>query len=502
MHVATPEIAKVLAAQSAPTPAARGEFWKWYVCVLLLLATSLNYIDRLALNLQAKRIMEVLGFSELEYGLIESAFGYAFALGAILFGWLADRINVRWLYAVAVLLWSASGFATGLAQGLAVLLLCRAALGLFEAGNWPSALRTTQRILPPHQRALGNSILQSGAAIGAILTPLLVFWLAPSKEQWGIPFLVVGCLGLVWVACWLPSVRTSDLQLPPPAPGPSLVSVLGWLLPLGVLFFAAHDMKVRLGMAWAGLAVQALVTAAGIVVVYRWLRRATADDDKLPRPLFLRRFWVLVTLVVSINTLWHFLRAWLPLFLVKQVGYTEEEMGWIIMAYNFATDAGSLTSGFVALGLVRLGFSVHGSRSVVFLGCALLGMLTGLLAVLPAGPLLIGLLLVIGMGSLGVFPVYYAFSQELTVRHQGKVTGSLGCICWLSMALLHALVGNVVQQTQSYSLALALVGLAPLAGCAALFLAWKPEAGLRLPEPAVETGIQRLETGIRKELLQ
>jgi ACS family hexuronate transporter-like MFS transporter len=487
MHIAVPETAKALTTPTpTPTGAPRGEVWKWYICVLLLLATSLNYIDRLALNLQAKPMMRVLDFNEEGYGLVESAFGFAFAIGAILFGWLADRINVRWLYALAVLAWSASGFLTGLAQTFAVLLLCRAALGLFESGNWPSALRTTQRILPPHQRALGNSILQSGAAIGAILTPLIVEWLVPEEhpELWGIPFVVVGVLGLAWVAFWLPSVRRQDLQMPPPAAGPSLMSVLAWLLPLAVVFFAVRALIRAPEFAWVGLVVQTLVTGVGIAVVYRWLKRATEDDDKLPRPLFLRRFWVLVVLVVSINTLWHFLRAWLPLILVDQLGYNQKEMRGIVLAYNIATDVGSLTSGFVALGLVRLGFSVHNSRALVFLGCALLGALTALLAFLPAGPLLIGMLMVIGMGALGVFPVYYSFSQELTVKHQGKVTGSLGCICWLAMALLHALVGNVVKQTQSYSLALPLVAVVPLAACVVLFLVWKPDAA-KQPEAGV-----------------
>jgi ACS family hexuronate transporter-like MFS transporter len=485
MHIATPESAQPVAAPAPPTAAARGEVWKWYICILLLLATSLNYIDRLALNLQSKDMMGVLEFGKLEYGFIESAFGFAFAIGAILFGWLADRINVRWLYALAVLAWSFAGFTTGLVHTFALLLMCRAALGLFEAGNWPSALRTTQRILPPHQRALGNSILQSGAAIGAILTPLLIFWLVPKPEQWGVPFLVVGALGLAWVALWLPSVRRQDLQMPPPAPGPSLVSVIGWLLPLGALFFAAFAINKVWHQPLLALGVQALTTAAGVAVVYRWLRRATDDDDKLPRALFVRRYWVLAVLVVSINTLWHFLRAWLPLFLEEQAGYKKHEMGWIILVYNVATDAGSLASGFAALGLVRLRFSVHNSRSLVFLGCAVLAALTGVVGFLTAGPLLVVLLLIVGMGALGVFPIYYSFSQELTVKHQGKVTGSLGCINWLAMALLHALVGTVVdEQHPNYSLPFLVVGLVPLASCLVLFFVWKPDAGLRKPEGA------------------
>src|SRR4051812_27937856 len=152
----------------------RPAWWKWWVCGLLLLATMVNYMDRLTLNLTAVRIMYEFRLDARDYGQLESAFAFAFALGAIIFGWLADRITVRWLYPVAVLVWSVAGFATGLVGSFVGLLLCRFLLGFAESGNWPCALRTTQQILPPAQRTLGNSILQSGAAIGAVITPLIV----------------------------------------------------------------------------------------------------------------------------------------------------------------------------------------------------------------------------------------------------------------------------------------------------------------------------------------
>src|SRR5262249_46317452 len=93
-------------------------------------------------------------------------------------------------------------------------------------------------------------------------------------------------------------------------------------------------------------------------------------------------------------------------------------------------------------------------------------------ALLPTGPLLLGALLLIGFGALGLFPIYYSFSQDLTVRHQGKVTGALGCINWLAMALLHELVGDSINRTGSYSLGMALAGLAPLLGFGVLLVFW------------------------------
>src|SRR5262245_30845718 len=142
------------------TPPERGRHWKWTVCGLLLLATMVNYMDRLTLNTLARRMMTDLDMDAQQYGRVEAAFGVAFAAGGLMMGLLADQVSVRWLYPAAVLLWSAAGFLTGFAQGFLSLLWCRALLGFAEAGNWPCALNTTQRILPPAERTLGNSLLQ------------------------------------------------------------------------------------------------------------------------------------------------------------------------------------------------------------------------------------------------------------------------------------------------------------------------------------------------------
>jgi ACS family hexuronate transporter-like MFS transporter len=207
------------------------------------------------------------------------------------------------------------------------------------------------------------------------------------------------------------------------------------------------------------------------------LWRVTRDDVVLPRRLFFRRFWVLVVLVISVNTTWHFLRAWLPLFLEKQHGYSAQERSWFFTAYYLSTDAGSLTAGFLTLSLARRGFAVHASRVLVFAACVVLTSLGFLVPYLAAGPLLIAVLLVVGFGSLGLFPNYYAFSQEITIQHQGKVTGALGCINWLAMAFLHELVGDSVKQTGSYGQGLALAAASPLLGLLVLWCFWNPRGG-------------------------
>ncbi len=244
------------------------------------------------------------------------------------------------------------------------------------------------------------------------------------------------------------------------------------------------DLCVHLRFAdrpWIPLSVKFGVTALGVGGVAYWLARATREEAAGERVVFFRRFWVLAVLVVTINMTWHFFRAWLPLFLQNQHGYSLTEYGRFSMAYYLAADAGCLSAGFVTLRLARGGVSVHRSRLLVFSTCAALATLSVVAAVLPAGWPLLAVLLIIGFASLGLFPNYYSFTQELSVRHQGKVTGALGCICWMFMSLLHEVVGDVVQRSGTYSQGVACAGLLPLMGVAGLLMFWGKTTAAPVP---------------------
>jgi ACS family hexuronate transporter-like MFS transporter len=403
----------------------RSPAWKWWVCGLLLMATTINYMDRLTLNQAAAHIKAELQLNNAEYGTVESGFGMAFAVGALILGRLADRLNVRWLFPAALLGWSAAGFATGFARNLGELIACRVALGLFESGLWPCALRTTQHVLRPDERTLGNGLLQSGAALGSIITPQVIRIFVHGPGTWPYPFFVVGGAGTLWVLAWLASVRSTDLG------GPS---------------------KSNEERSWKALFEEEL----------NWLRQIARQ----------RRFWVLIFIVIAINQTWHFFRVWLPLFLKDHHHYSDDSVQNLSTAYYVAADAGAITGGFTALWLARRGLSVHASRVFVYGGCSLLALLSFAVAYVEPGPNLFALLMLLGFGALGVFPVYYSLSQELTVKDQGRLTGTLGFTTWMASAVMHPAVGAWLDRTKDWSSALALAGLPPILGLIVLILLW------------------------------
>ena len=400
--------------------------WQWTVSLLLLMATMINYMDRQTLANLAVRITDQFQLSQEQYGDLESVFGIAFACGSLFFGVLADIVPVRILYPLVLVAWSAVGFTTGLTTGYESLFWCRALLGFFEAGHWPCALVVTHAILAGSDRALGNGILQSGASLGAILTPLIIAALVASNTQpdaWRSPFLIIGGVGILWAVLWLIVVRRGSIVKPTVA------------------------------------------------------RREPELDGDRPRfwlfdLLLNRKFWALVLMVVSINCTWQLIRAWLPKFLQQGRGY-EETTTWLFnSAYYISTDVGCLAAGAMALWLARRGMSVHRSRLVVYGICAGLSALTCVAAMLPASPLLLAILLVVGAGTLGLFPCYYSFTQEIDPARVGKITGVLSFLAWLVPSPIHHYFGRFVDETGSFDGGMAVVGLAPLIGLFAMLALW------------------------------
>ena len=412
-------------------PTERSNFLIWWICGLLLLASTINYMDRQTLSNTSDRITREFNLSEEQFGDLEMAFGLAFAVGATVFGLISDRVSVKWLYPTVLLLWSGMGFATGLVESYAGLLWCRMLLGFFEAGHWPCALKTTQRLLPSSKRTLGNSVLQSGTAIGAMVTPLIIkSMLTDQRGSWRPAFQIVGLIGIVWAILWIITIWGRDMEST-----------------------ATDDTGSK-------------------------LKSATGDaplDRSFLSVIFSRKYLALVIVVLSINLCWHQFRVWMQKFLIRGRGYEEFASLDINFWFNVMTDVGCLSAGFATAFLFRRGLSAHWSRCLIFGVCSLMVVSGAAIPWLPKGPALITVLMVVGLGSLGLFPCYYAFTQELSIVHQGKVAGTLGTIAWTT-SLWHKYFGRWVDETKSYDLGMSLVTILPLLSIVALILIWPRES--------------------------
>lgn len=433
---------------------ARSAAWKWLVCGLLFLATMIMYMDRQTLAFTIKRIKNELSLTSQQYGRVEKGFGLAFAAGALAIGILADRVSIRWLYPTVLIGWSLAGIATAYGAEIGHRLLaffpwlidpgvttaerpaleaywgimvCRIVLGFFESGHWPCALITTQRLLSREDRALGNSVLQSGASIGAVVTPAIVWMLLTDQPgSWRSPFVIVGIAGMVWVLPWLGMMGSARELVA--APGGNE----------GLSFWAS-------------------------------LRELLAAER-------LRMLAILLAVVIPINITFQYFRAWMPLYLQEEHGVSEGRTFWFGVAFYLVADAGCLAVGAAVKLLTLRGWSTHAARAATFFACSALTSLSVVAALLPpkSPAAALPLLLFISFGALGLFPTFYALTQDVSKRHQGLVTGMLGFSTWVVTSYMQEWFGTRIDQTKSYADGLIWAGLVPLAACAAL-LFWRRE---------------------------
>jgi ACS family hexuronate transporter-like MFS transporter len=205
--------------------------YRWTICSLLFLATTINYLDRQVLSLLQPILAEEFHWTDSDYGTITSIFSLAYAVSMLFAGRFVDKMGTKKGYAWAIAVWSlaamlhalcglATEWWTGIpdAAGLTnasgtivatisvvsvvMFVIARILLAFGESANFPAAIKATAEYFPKRDRAFATGVFNSGANVGAILAPITVPFMA---EAWGweTAFLVIGAVGFLWLAAWL-----------------------------------------------------------------------------------------------------------------------------------------------------------------------------------------------------------------------------------------------------------------------------------------------------------
>jgi ACS family D-galactonate transporter-like MFS transporter len=180
------------------------------VLFLLSLSVLINYIDRSNLSIAAPLIKDELHISASQLGTLLSAFFWVYALMQIPAGWLVDRFDVKWVFAAGFFIWSAATAVTGVLHGFAALLTIRVILGLGESVAFPSYSKILATYFDKSRRGSANSAIIAGLALGPAIG-MLVGGTAVGRFGWRPFFLVLGLVGMLWLApwfAWMPSRQT------------------------------------------------------------------------------------------------------------------------------------------------------------------------------------------------------------------------------------------------------------------------------------------------------
>jgi MFS transporter, ACS family, hexuronate transporter len=175
--------------------------YRWTICGLVFFATTINYLDRAVISLLKDTFTTQLKWDDGDYANVEIAFKIAYAIGLLLAGRIIDKLGTKIGYAVATTLWSAAAVLHAAASTVFGFGVARSFLGIFEAGNFPAAIKTVAEWFPKKERALATGIFNSGANIGAIVAPIAVPWIVVTL-RWEWAFILTGALGFIWLILW------------------------------------------------------------------------------------------------------------------------------------------------------------------------------------------------------------------------------------------------------------------------------------------------------------
>ncbi|GLX70943.1 MFS transporter [Paenibacillus glycanilyticus] len=186
---------------------------------VLYLGWIVSYIDRTVVSLALSKIGDDMSLSAGMLGIVLSAFFMGYAFMQIPGGWLADKYGSRRVIIVAVICWSIFTAFTGLAWSLASLLLVRFLFGVGEGGYPAASTKAISDYFPAAQRTKAQTTMMSSNALGAVMAPIICTPLLVAAG-WRHTFLIVSCLGLVVVACFVLATRraktiSSDLDSKP-----------------------------------------------------------------------------------------------------------------------------------------------------------------------------------------------------------------------------------------------------------------------------------------------
>ncbi|HET7545692.1 MAG TPA: MFS transporter [Polyangiaceae bacterium] len=293
--------------------------YRWLICLLLFLGTSINYIDRQILALLKPSLDDQLRWTNEEYGSVNAAFQGAYAIGLLLFGPFVDRVGTKIGYAVSIAAWSLAALGHGFVGSVAGFFRARVALGLSEGGNFPSAIKAVALWFPKRERALATALFNSGANVGAVLAPAIVPVVA-ATWGWQSAFVLAGCAGLSFLLLWFPlydlperverlgareleHIR-ADRDEPSARAASSEVPRAG----------ARHWFSLlRYRQAWSFIVCKLLTDPVWWFFLI-WL----PDYFKKTRALDLKASWVYLVSIYSIVTVLSIFGGWLTGYLVKQ----------------------------------------------------------------------------------------------------------------------------------------------------------------------------------------
>jgi ACS family hexuronate transporter-like MFS transporter len=393
---------------------------RWYIAILLCLASALNYLDRQTLSVLIGKIKDELNLTNASYGAINAWFLVSYGVMYAVSGRIIDFIGTRRGFMLFVSGWSVANMLHVLASTVGQFSFFRFLLGAFEPGSFTGGVRAVSEWFPMKDRALAIGIFNAGTAFGSMAAAPIVSIIA---LQWGwrVAFLTTGALGFVWIAAW-------------------------WF------FFKLPKDHPRLSEEERHLI----------------LADQTADaSDAKPVPLLrlfaMKEVWGCMLVRALTDPISYFLLFWIPLYFQKRHGFDLKEIGMFVWIPFAVAAIGNVFSGALPRFLISRGWELDKARKTTMGLMTVLMFLFCLSATQVSNPAL-ALFVVAAMTFCHAGWGNITLPAEVFPKNAvGTVTGFGGTLgSWMG-ALSQLYIGKVVDAYGFTPIFIACAGLYPVA---------------------------------------
>lgn len=295
-------------------------YMRWRVAVMLCIAAELNYLDRQTLSVLASQIQADIGFNDVQYSYMTSAFLFSYMTMYAVSGRIIDTIGTRLGFLYFVTAWSIAAMGHALARTVPHFLIARMLLGVSEAAIIPGGVKASSEWFPMRERALAVGIFNAGTAIGSTIAVPIVATLG-LWFGWQWAFVLTGAIGFLWLPFWYVMYHKPEVH-------PRI---------------SDEERELILSDRTAG---------------------DQAKSPSLGALLRMRETWGCVAARALTDPITYFLMFWVPKYLQDVRGISLAELaavGWMPYA---ALALGNVASGGIPRYLVMRGFDVNRARKV------------------------------------------------------------------------------------------------------------------------------------------
>ncbi len=372
---------------------------------LLAAVLFINYIDRGVMPTAGPMMLTDLHLSNSQFGLLASAFSWTYVLFQIPVGWLAERYGAHRVLAAGLIIWASATLLIGLSSAFTVLFALRLLLGIGESTGFPCVSKLLASAVPTTSLGTANGIVGFaylfGPAVGTLLGGMLM-----ANFGWRSAFFVFGGLSLLWLLPWSRLVRAQRSVALPKITTPTLSTLL--------------ESRALWG------------TALGLF---------------------------------SSNYTFYFILAWLPIYLVRERGFSPVEMAQIASASYLIMACCALGAGWAVDRYLKSGGSANfGYKAIMAAahGGAVLCMLAMAYGQQPLA--LAGIFVfqaLCGASSPGVYAIPQILGGAKATGRWVSIQNSVGNVAGI---FAPALTGFIIDLTGQFTLACVLAAAMSLLG--------------------------------------